>query len=36
MAMLIMLCLAGGSLVGLLNGMLGMGGTFIVIRFWMR
>lgn len=31
MAMLIMLCLAGGSLVGLLNGMLGMGGTFIVI-----
>lgn len=31
MGELIVLCVAGGSCVGLLNGMLGMGGTFIVI-----
>ncbi|WP_418765026.1 sulfite exporter TauE/SafE family protein [Mailhella sp.] len=31
MFVLLILCVAGGSLIGLLNGMLGMGGTFIVI-----
>ena len=28
---LLIVCLAGGSLIGLLNGMLGVGGTFILI-----